>query len=79
MSRHPNLAAALIIGLGCERHQIAGLMAEQGLAVGPYLKTFTMQETGGTRKTIEAGDRGREGAAARGQPGASARPSPPAI
>jgi arabinonate dehydratase len=52
--RHPNLAAALIIGLGCERHQIAGLMAEQGLAVGPYLKTFTMQETGGTRKTIEA-------------------------
>jgi altronate hydrolase len=52
--RHPNLAAALIIGLGCERHQIAGLMAEQGMAVGPYLKTFTMQETGGTRRTIEA-------------------------
>ncbi|HET9147481.1 MAG TPA: altronate dehydratase family protein [Acetobacteraceae bacterium] len=53
--RHPNLAAALIVGLGCERNQIAGLMAEQGLSVGPNLRTFTMQETGGTRRTIEAG------------------------
>jgi len=53
--RHPNLAAALIVGLGCERNQIAGLMSEQGLSVGSTLKTFTMQEVGGTRKSIEAG------------------------
>ena len=53
--RHPNLAAAVIVGLGCERNQIAGLMIEQGLEVGDNLKTFTMQETGGTRKSIEAG------------------------
>lgn len=52
---HPNLAAALIVGLGCERNQIAGLMAEQGLVAGPGLRCFTMQETGGTRKSIEAG------------------------
>jgi len=53
--RHPNLAAALVVGLGCERNQIAGLMAEQKLSLGSNLKTFTMQEVGGTRKSIEAG------------------------
>ncbi len=54
-ARHPNLAAVLIIGLGCERCQVGGLMADQGLAVGPKLRTMVMQETGGTRRTIEAG------------------------
>lgn len=53
-ARHPNLAAVLIVGLGCERNQIAGLMEQEGLASGANLKTFVMQETGGTRKTIEA-------------------------
>jgi altronate hydrolase len=53
--RHANLAAAIVVGLGCERNQISGLMQEQGLEVGPNLHTFTMQETGGTRKSIEAG------------------------
>jgi altronate hydrolase len=53
--RHANLAAALVVGLGCERNQISGLMREQGLSVSPTLRTFTMQETGGTRKSIEAG------------------------
>jgi altronate hydrolase len=54
-ARHPNLAAALVIGLGCERNQIGNLMSSQGLAAGPRLRTFVMQESGGTRKTIEAG------------------------
>ncbi|MCB1741870.1 MAG: altronate dehydratase [Gammaproteobacteria bacterium] len=54
-ARHPNLAAALIIGLGCERNQVAGLLEEQGMSTGPNLHAFTMQDTGGTRKTIEAG------------------------
>jgi altronate hydrolase len=53
--RHPNLAAMLVVGLGCERNQIAGLLAEEKLSIGPRLQTFVMQETGGTRKTIEAG------------------------
>jgi altronate hydrolase len=30
-------------------------MASQGLSVGPHVKTFVMQETGGTRATIAAG------------------------
>jgi altronate hydrolase len=54
-ARHPNLAAALIVGLGCERNQVAGLLKEEELLEGPRLHAFTMQDTGGTRKTIETG------------------------
>jgi altronate hydrolase len=54
-ARHPNLAAALIVGLGCERNQLAGLLADEELKVDARLHTFIMQESGGTRKTIEAG------------------------
>jgi altronate hydrolase len=53
-ARHPNFAAVLIIGLGCERNQLSGLMAQEGLQAGSRLHTFVMQETGGTRKTVEA-------------------------
>jgi altronate hydrolase len=54
-ARHPNLAAALIVGLGCERNQLAGLMDQEDLKVDSRLHTFIMQESGGTRRTIEAG------------------------
>lgn len=54
-ARHPNLAAALIVGLGCERNQLKGLMEQEQLQAGARLHTFIMQESGGTRKTIEAG------------------------
>ena len=53
--RHPNVAGVVVIGLGCERNQIAGLLAEQGLAAGPMLRSLVMQEVGGTRKSIDAG------------------------
>lgn len=53
-ARHPNLAAALVVGLGCERNQLTGLLEAEGLEAGPELKTFVMQETGGTRATINA-------------------------
>ena len=53
--RHPNLAAALIVGLGCERNQVADLVASQGLAPGERLRTLVMQDSGGTRATIAAG------------------------
>ena len=54
-ARHPNLAAVLLVGLGCERNQVAGLVESQGLAPGSNLRTFVMQDTGGTRATIAAG------------------------
>ena len=52
---HANFAAVLIVGLGCERNQLAALLKDQGLEANNRLHTFVMQETGGTRKTIAAG------------------------
>jgi len=54
-ARHPNLAAVLVIGLGCERNQIGDLLASQGLERGPKLVAMNMQDTGGTRETIHTG------------------------
>lgn len=53
-ARHANFAAVLVVGLGCERNQLEGLMEEQGLNAGKRLQTFTMQSMGGTAKTIAA-------------------------
>ena len=54
-ARHPNLAGALIVGLGCERNQVADLVSSQGLREGSLMRTMVMQDIGGTRQTIEAG------------------------
>ena len=54
-ARHANLAGALIVGLGCERNQVADLLASQGLTEGPRLRSLVMQDSGGTRATIAAG------------------------
>jgi len=59
-ARHPNLAGVLIVGLGCERNQVASLVDSQGLTPGENLHTLVMQDTGGTRATIEAGIRAIE-------------------
>ena len=52
---HPNLAAALVVGLGCEVFQIERLKSKYGLIEGDNFRTMTIQDTGGTKKTIEAG------------------------
>jgi altronate hydrolase len=52
---HPNFAGVLIIGLGCETNQIPRLLATQGLAESPGLRTFTIQDSGGTVHTIRKG------------------------
>jgi altronate hydrolase len=54
-ARHPNFAGVLILGLGCEANQIGGLMAAEQLAAGPLLHPMTIQETGGTAKTVREG------------------------
>ena len=54
-ARHANFAAVLIVGLGCETNQIQGLVAQEGLAEGALLKTFNIQDTGGTAKTVARG------------------------
>ena len=52
---HANLASALVIGLGCERNQVSKLFKEQGLEENSRLRSFVMQDEGGTTKTIAAG------------------------
>jgi altronate hydrolase len=59
-ARHPNLAGVLIVGLGCERNQVADLVDSQGLEQGRLLRTMVMQEVGGTQETIAAGIRAIE-------------------
>jgi altronate hydrolase len=54
-ARHPNFAAILVVGLGCETNQISGLMEQESLSTGTALHTFNIQETGGTRKTVAHG------------------------
>jgi len=52
---HANFASVLLIGLGCETNQIPDLLAAQGLQSSHALRTFTIQGTGGTSKTIASG------------------------
>jgi altronate hydrolase len=54
-AKHPNFAAILVVGLGCETNQIQGLVAQEGLEEGVKLATFNIQDTGGTRLTVEKG------------------------
>ncbi|WP_332658776.1 UxaA family hydrolase [Brevundimonas sp.] len=54
-ARHPNFAAVLVVGLGCEANQIPDWLAREGLAPSPGLSTLTIQEAGGTSRAIEAG------------------------
>ena len=52
---HPNFAGVLVIGLGCETNQIAKLLETQGLKDNGRLRSFTIQDTGGTTRTIARG------------------------
>ena len=54
-ARHANFAGVLIVGLGCETNQIQGLVAQEGLAEGAWLRTFNIQDTGGTARTVARG------------------------
>jgi altronate hydrolase len=54
-ARHPNFAGVLIVGLGCEANQISSLLGAEQLDEGPLLRTFSIQDTGGTAKTVARG------------------------
>src|SRR5919112_613056 len=51
---HPNFAGVVMVGLGCEVFQIGRMKKEYGLNETDTFRTLTIQETGGTRKTVEA-------------------------
>ncbi|WP_417683899.1 UxaA family hydrolase [Roseibium sp.] len=54
-AQHPNFAAILLIGLGCEVMQISDLVGGRKIRPDGNLRYMTIQQTGGTRKTIEVG------------------------
>ena len=54
-ARHPNFASLLVVGLGCETNQIAGLMEQESLHAGTQLHTFNIQDTGGTKRAVAHG------------------------
>jgi altronate hydrolase len=54
-ARHANFAGVLMVGLGCEANQISALLGAENLQEGPLLRTFSIQDTGGTSKTIAHG------------------------
>lgn len=52
---NPNLGGVIVVGLGCEVFQIGRFKEMYGLAESETFRTMTIQDTGGTRKTIEHG------------------------
>jgi altronate hydrolase len=54
-ARHPNFAAVLLIGLGCEVNQPDALLAAENLTESDSLRLLSIQSAGGTREAIAAG------------------------
>jgi altronate hydrolase len=54
-ANHPNMAGAVVVGLGCEVNQVDAFVDNTGLKVGAMLQTMVMQERGGTVRTVEEG------------------------
>ena len=54
-AEHPNFAGFLMIGLGCEVNQIAGLQDKWVVDSAMPVSTMTIQEQGGTAATVRAG------------------------
>jgi altronate hydrolase len=52
---HANFAAVLVVGLGCEANQINAWLANSQLREGETLRTFNIQDSGGTAKTVAHG------------------------
>lgn len=54
---NPNVGGVLMVGLGCEAFQIPRWMKSFGVTEDTTFRTLTIQEVGGTTKTVEAGVR----------------------
>ncbi|VAW20130.1 Altronate dehydratase, partial [hydrothermal vent metagenome] len=52
---NPNIGGVLLVGLGCEGFEIARFKKACGIEENQTFRTMTIQESGGTRKTVEAG------------------------
>lgn len=54
-AHHPNIAGLLVLGLGCEVNQVRDLVDAWRLGPDRPVRTMTVQELGGTRRTVAAG------------------------
>lgn len=54
-AQHPNFGGVLLVGLGCEVMQIADLVGGRKIRSDGNLRYMTIQQAGGTRRTIETG------------------------
>jgi altronate hydrolase len=52
---NPNMGGVVMVGLGCEGFQIDRWKKAYGVAESERFRSFTIQDTGGTRKTVAAG------------------------
>jgi altronate hydrolase len=52
---NPNMGGVIMVGLGCEGFQIPRLKEAYGVTESDTFRTMTIQETGGTKKTVAAG------------------------
>ena len=52
---NPNMGGVMMVGLGCEVFQIGRMKEEYGIVESELFHSLTIQATGGTRKTVEAG------------------------
>ena len=53
--RNPNLAGAVVLGLGCERNNLYAFLEQEGFSTGPLLHSIVLQEVGGTANAISQG------------------------
>jgi len=56
-ANHPNFASILVLGLGCEVNQIAGLTTGWQLSPDKSISSMTIQAQGGTKATVAEGVR----------------------
>ncbi|MCB1430838.1 MAG: altronate dehydratase [Alphaproteobacteria bacterium] len=52
---NPNMGGVVMVGLGCEGFQIPRFKEAYGITESETFRSMTIQETGGTRKTVDAG------------------------
>jgi altronate hydrolase/galactarate dehydratase len=62
-AQHPNFGGILLIGLGCEVMQVSDLVGGRPIRSDGALRYMTIQQQGGTRRTIEKGLEELEGIA----------------
>ena len=54
-AKNPNVAAVLMVGLGCEMNQIDWLLDAYQISKGPLFQVLNIQQTCGLKKTIDRG------------------------